>query len=247
MSRNLIVMVVMALSCWGLVFDDLASANHQPQQGRRSLTVTKSAMLQELHFTDGRLITDVYDGFALSYTTRSQKRSALATPKAMKGLRIMPEGVTVDGNTTTVVVRTSDNALEITSHFKFDQSGKRLMIQRVFRNVSTKPVALRAIRQFVDPELIREPAVNQPLTLVAGLASGLGECFIDSKCRVPPPPCPPECDFMVSAASKYSRPKLNSSRRRNTLSWSKQITLKPQQHNQPESGAAYIIVNLLLK
>jgi hypothetical protein len=246
MSRKLIVIVVTALSCWGLVLDDLASANHQPPQSRRILTVSNSAMLQELRHADGRLISDIYDGFELSYIIQSQTRLASATPEAMNGLIHSSEGVTSAGNVTTAVVHTSDMALKITSQFFFKQSAKQLIIKRTFRNISTKAVTLRAVRQFVDPELIREPAFDRCGNTIslppvhAGLSGAPDECLV-FKCRVPPPLCPPYCDQSLSANTPYCRPSLKSSQTHNTLGWSNQITL------MPAGDSRYILVRLSLK
>ncbi|HYJ89377.1 MAG TPA: hypothetical protein VEW46_25165 [Pyrinomonadaceae bacterium] len=252
MRLKLLAIVVTALSCCGLVLDDLSLANHQPPQGRQTLSVSRSAMLRRLRHTDGRLITNVYDGFELYYTTRSQTRSASATPEKTKGLTTSPEGVTVNENTTTAVVLTSDKALEITSYFTFNENIKLLIIQRTFRNVSTKPVTLRAVRQYVDPKLSREPPVSRngtpilPSPLLAGLSSGSDEChMVDSKCRRPPPPCPPYCDSSFSTNSPF-RARLNPSPNRNTLSWFNQIKLNPK-HDKRAAGAAYIVTHVFLK
>lgn len=219
-----------------------------------SLAINKYGTLSEIFDADGksRFGKLKNNGFEVSY--RSKGKTRLISAVGNKKTTGLVQGeVKTDGQVAVVTTTTSDRALEITSYFILDEEKKTLIIRRNFKNISTRPVVLRDMREYADPALITG---GQPYTvrskrrglptpelfnwvlrqMNAGHTKHIFDCKIGD-CPEPPPPCPvycpsPECPSCPSPY--FIRPQLITKTQwltgkvnNITLKWRDGVTLTP--------------------
>lgn len=257
MKVRLIAIIVALLVVSGLLMETRSLANLQSQQARQTFTVSKQGTLLELDTDNTSRAKRVDgDGFKLNYKTRGKMKSASAKGVEIKGLRTLTEPAKLEGNTATATVQTPDKALEIKSTFTFDANAGELTIKRKFRNISKRSVTLHMVRNYLDSTLIPGGQlyksgrhVLESFRITAGLSVLPSDCD-EYECPIPPPPptCPPSCVPLPgpNPLPFYSRAQFYSSTKLFTLSWSKPITLKPEQGLQL-AGEAFIIIRIVIR
>src|ERR1700686_1496379 len=135
-----LVLALLLLSALAMTYGPLF--RKRAQRSGQSLSISEQGTLRDLFDANGksRFGPIVSDGFDVSYRTQSRSVSASAIGTNINGLQF--EFGKPNGDPARAIVETSDKALEITSHFMLDESGKTLIIERRFRNVSKNKITL---------------------------------------------------------------------------------------------------------
>lgn len=180
------------------------SPGQTPRRGK-SLNVSKYGTLLEILDANGKSRFGKLggEGFQLSYDYKGKTTSVTAVGDAeVEGLA--PGEVKPGRQSTTVVTRTNDQALEITTYFFVNEKTNKLMIQRKFKNISKDPVVVKTMLEYVDPALVAGVPRNLKGTekeIAAVLMDKLkavlvtGDCI--PECPDEPPPCPQPCPTEV--------------------------------------------------
>src|SRR5215216_3178760 len=157
----LIAIVALLVGC-GLLIGNESWASQGTNRPSQRFIVSKQGTLLELTNADGKGPKKASgDGFKLKYKTRGKIRSASAIEMKTTQLRTSSEAATYDGNRATAVVETADKSLEITSELTYDATAGELIIKRKFRNISTHPVILQEIRNYIDPKVVVRGQFNK--------------------------------------------------------------------------------------
>src|SRR5437773_5702436 len=133
MKMKLAALVLALLFLSELVMAYGPLSRERPQPPGQSFAISEHGTLLDVFDANGksRFGPIVSDGFDVSYKTQSRSVSASAIGTNINGLQF--ELGKSNGEPATAIVETSDKALEITSHFMLDESGKTVIIERRFR------------------------------------------------------------------------------------------------------------------
>jgi hypothetical protein len=174
-------------------------------------------------------------------------------------LQARPVKPKLNGQSATAIVKTEDQALEITSYFILDENAKELIIGRKFRNVSTSPIVLQTVEDHVVPTVVMggQPRVTAGLLLPVkdcsvGLSSGRSGCRF-CKCS-PPPPCPPPGIFCPTQ-NNFVPAQCLEGKSDVVLQWQGGVKLAPSQQKSGTGAATrplsenevFIVVHMGLK
>src|ERR1051325_6732603 len=161
---RVILIAIIALLAGCALIGNESWARQGTYRPRQTLAISKHGTLVELSDADGKGRTKKAsgDGFKLNYKTLGKSRSASAIEKKTNRLRTSFEAARYDGNKATAVVRTADKALEITSELTFDATAGELIIKRKIRNISTHPVILQGVWNYIDPKVGVRGQFNKP-------------------------------------------------------------------------------------
>jgi hypothetical protein len=137
-------------------------------------------------------------GFQIRYKyhRRTVSLSAIGAEDVKRLQRGKPN---IEGHSATITVTTADKALEIASHFVVDETAKTITIVRSFRNISTDPISLQMMTEYVDQKLFvgGQPKLKDPNLVQLALGQIKAAQTPDVECQTsicvdhPRPPCPP--------------------------------------------------------
>lgn len=197
---KLIVSVVAGLMIGG----ESVSRGHSPLPDK-SLNVSKYGTLLEIYNANGksRFGKLAGEGFQLSYEIQGKTNTVSAVGDA-EAVGLIAIGVKTDGRSATVINRTSDQALEITTYFHVNEKTNRFIIQRRFRNISKEPVAVKTMLEYIDPALVIDVGSNlkeigeKAVAVLRGkLKAAINEDCQPGECPEDPPPCPLPCGARI--------------------------------------------------
>ena len=206
MKSKLAALALAMLFLSGLVLAWGWSSRERVQPADQSFTISEHGTLLEVFDANGksRFGKLARDGFSVTYEIQGkQVKNVTAFAIGTKQTGLQAGQVKQDGQSASVTVTSSDKALEIISYFILDESAKQMIIGRVFRNVSDKPIILKTVQDTVDPTLVvgggspsrkSDDLVRTVLaTVKAGFLGPLLECGGGGPPRCPfPPLC--DCD-----------------------------------------------------
>jgi hypothetical protein len=224
--KNKLILVVLAL----FVVSELVTAHGSlsggmAQSAKGRFDTTKYGTLLELFNEKGESVYEIKrEGFAVKYKTAgTAAKSAWAIENRTEGLRAVRKQHQGDDGSTTIVVRTQDKVLEITTTFMV--KGDALFIARTFRNISSKTVTIQSVSDYVGSPLDKD-ALNR---IKAGLNRDGEDCGAissgdKSDCTTPTPcvgMCPPDPN------SPFLRAQLVTEKGYHILQWLNSERLKP--------------------
>ena len=203
MKTKLIARFVVLIA--GLIFSGTSFTRAQPNPSSQNLTVSKYGTLLDIFDEKGqsRFGKLSGDGFQISYQINGKTISAAAVGE--EATRLVAGNIKTDGQSTTAVTTTSDNALEITTYFRLNENTKRLTIQRNFKIISKEQVVVLSLQQYLSPALVitgtlsSEPVSDKLLALIKNQLTATinqGDCK-PAECPKVPPPCPIPCPMKL--------------------------------------------------
>jgi hypothetical protein len=266
MRREQAVLVLALLFLGEFVMAYTSLSGEQAQTSSQRFAISEHGTLLEVFDANGksRFGKIVGDGFDVRYEIRGKTMAASAIGTKIAGLQ--RGQVKLDGQSATAIVKTSDSALEITSYFVLDESATRLIIGRRFRNVSSNPIFLQMVRDYVAPTLVvaGQPRSNHSVDFVqlalgrirAGRTGGLpADCYPIGEC-VPPPPPPClqiTCPLQDKFAPAHLLTGLKGRPNEIALRWQDRVALEPMPPMSGRCGAtplppneSFILVHISL-
>jgi len=153
------------------------------------LSITPFGSLVELKAAN--LKGPLVEGYGIAYRIRNEKiaRIAYAVGNQIAKDKLIPDQKSPSNNR--ALVRTTDKALEITHEYSWDKKTRRLIITRVFSNVSPSPVIIERITNYIEAKLLIPlqgmPIQFCPITNYDNDCSGCPPC----PCVSGPLPCHP--------------------------------------------------------
>ena len=194
-----------ALFVAGLIISTGSLSRGQSPLPAKKIKVSKYGTLLEIFDAKGksRFGKLTGEGFELTYDYKGKTTSVSAVGDKVVGLAA--GDVKTNKQATTVITKTSDNALEITTYYFVNAKTDKLMIQRKFKNISKEPLVVKTIA-YLDPAFVTGAGIvlrEKGKELVAVMKSRLKLAPNPSDCLPECPDDPPVCPLPCGARIEF--------------------------------------------